>query len=147
MSMDSDSTEMAGDEAEAVPAHFGNIAFWVADFAGMRKFYSEVLGVPELAAGDGWAYYGYGAFSFSINRADFTPAEKGWALCPMPGSTGDRNYPYMTLYVPDLDAVIGRCRAAGITIRTETPFSLGEGFGYSVEVKDPDGNPIAITQR
>jgi hypothetical protein len=53
----------------------------------------------------------------------------------------------MTVYVPDLEAVIDRCRARGITLRTEEPFSLGDGFGLSIEVRDPDGNTIAVTER
>lgn len=59
---------------------------------------------------------------------------------------GDMWEPYMTMYVPDLQEVMTRCRNAGIQFHSEEPFSLGEGFGVSIEALDPDGNTIALTQ-
>lgn len=135
---------------EQVQPHLGNIAFWVSDFDGMRRFYSEIIGVPEIASGDPpyqFVFYAYGPFSFSLNKADFTPEPKGWRRCPMPPSHGENWEPYFTLYVPDLQAVIARCKEAGIALRSEEPFSLGDGFGFSIDIMDPDGNAVAVTQR
>jgi catechol 2,3-dioxygenase-like lactoylglutathione lyase family enzyme len=135
---------------EQAQAHLGNVAFWVSDFAAMRAFYSGVLGVPELHAGDrprNWVFYGNQHFSFSLNEAPYAPAPRGWARCPMDPKKGEAWDAYFTIYVPDLDAVIARCRAGGHALHTDAPFSLGEGFGRSIEVRDPDGNTVAVTQR
>ena len=136
-------------DTESTP-HLGNVAYWCSDFAAMRRFYSEVLGLPERASGDrprNWVFYGNPVFSFSLNEAPFDAAEKGWARCPMDPSQGDAWDPYVTVYVPDLDAVLVRCDEAGVPRRTDEPFSLGEAFGSSIELKDPDGNTVAVTQR
>jgi hypothetical protein len=72
----------------------------------MRRFYTEVIGVPELASGAdprGWAFYGNGAFTFSLNEAAYTPASDGWTRCPMNPAIGDNWRPYMTFYVASLD--------------------------------------------
>lgn len=133
------------------PPSLNNIAFWVSDFNAMRKFYSEIIGIPEAAAGEKprqWVFYQQGGFAFSLLKStELIPERKGWGHCPMPGSTGDNWRPYITFSVPDLQAVIARCKAGSITVRTEKPFSLGDGFGESIEVMDPDGNAIALTQR
>ncbi len=132
-------------------AYMGNIAFWVSNFDAMRSFYSDVVGVPEAAMGEKprqWVFYNQEGFSFSLLKSDDrVPERVGWTRCPMPGSTGENWRPYVTFYVSDLRTVIARCRAAGIVIRTEEPFSLGDGFGESIEVMDPDGNAVALTQR
>ncbi len=133
-----------------VPSCLGNIAFWVSDFDAARRFYTELLGIPETASGDvprKWVFYVGDGFSFSLNHAEFNPEQRGWTLCPMGGSVGDNFEPYVTVYVADLEAVIRRCRDAGIEIRTEEPFSLGENFGWSIEMRDPDGRTVAVTQR
>lgn len=132
-------------------AYLGNIAFWVRDFESMRGFYSDVVGVPEAAAGETprpWVFYNQEGFSFSLLKGDDLVSERaGWTRCPLPGSTGENWRPYITFYVSDLEAVVARCKAAGIVVRTEKPFSLGDGFGESIEVMDPDGNAVALTQR
>ncbi len=142
---------------DTVPApetpHLATIAYWVRNFEAMRRFYSEVIGVPEQWYGnvlyDCVVYGGSGeGFSFMLCHAEeCRPETQGWARCPKPGSTGEHWLPYTTFYVPDIRAVIERCSASGIELRTEEPFSLGEGYGWSIEVKDPDGNALAITQR
>lgn len=151
MSEEQESSEISiAGEGEPITPHLGNIAFWVSNFDAMRGFYSEILGVPEIAAGadrSKWVFYAYGPFSFSLNEADYTVEPKGWNRCPVSPTLGDNWEPYITFYVPDLQAVIERCKAAGIVLRTEEPFSLGEGFGLSIDVMDPDGNAVAITER
>lgn len=153
MTMNAQSVEPNGSSGDdSVPApYLGNIAFWVRDFESMRKFYSDVVGVPEAAAGEKprpWVFYNQEGFSFSLLKGDNLVSERaGWTRCPLPGSIGENWRPYITFYVPDLRAVVVRCKAAGIVLRTEKPFSLGEGFGESIEVLDPDGNAIALTQR
>ena len=132
------------------PAYLGNIAIWAADFDAMRNFYSNLVGVPELAQGDRprkWCFYGNEIFSFSLNEATFTPEPKGWARCPMNPSLGEAWEPYITIYVPDIQEVMARCRKAGVQFHSGEPFSLGEGFGVSIEARDPDGNTIALTQK
>jgi len=87
-------------------------------------------------------------FSFMLCQSGECKLEgHGWTRCPKPGSTGENWHPDVTFYVPDIRAVVDRCRTAGIETRTEEPFSLGEGYGWSIGVKTPNGNAIAITQR
>lgn len=141
------------DMPEEITPHLATMAFWVKDFAPMRRFYSEVIGIPEVWYGNALydcVVYGNPAdgFSFMLCQSDECESEgRGWTRCPKPGSIGENWHPYVTFYVPDIRAVVDRCRAAGIETRTEEPFSLGEGYGWSIEVKTPDGNAIAITQR
>lgn len=137
------------DPLPPLPA-LGNIAFWTSRFDESRRFYSEILGLPEGAAGDRprhWVIYGTAAFSFSLNESSEAAPTDGWARCPMDPSTGDTWEAYFTVYVEDLDAVLTRCRAAGIELHQDEPFSLGKGFGRSVEARDPDGRTIALTER
>lgn len=137
------------DTPPPLPA-LGNIAFWSADIDAARRFYSEVVGLPEGASGAQprkWVIYGSAGFSFSLNEAPDTDVTDGWAKCPMDPSTGDTWAAYHTIYVPDLAAVVERCRAAGVPLHQDEPFSLGEGFGRSIEARDPDGRTIALTER
>jgi hypothetical protein len=71
MSTEQESTASTVEEEGTIPAHLGNIAFWVSDFDQMRKFYTETIGIPELSGGSyrgkGWAFYGNGSFTFSLN--------------------------------------------------------------------------------
>ena len=137
--------------AHPVQGVFGNIAFWVNDLAASRHFFSDILGIPELAAREGakpFVFYGNpAAFTFSINKGDVKPAEAGWTKCPFDPAMNDNWKPYMTIYVNDLAAVIDRCKSEDIPMRQDEPISLGEGFGISIEMKDPDGNTWAVTQR
>ncbi len=136
---------------DAIVGTFGNIAFWVSDVAKSRHFFSDILGIPELAAREGakpFVFYGNPAtFTFSINKGDVKSAKNGWTKCPFDPTLNDDWKPYMTIYVNNLQAVIDRCNNEGIPMRQDEPFSLGEGFGISVEIKDPDGNTWAVTQR
>ncbi|MDB5036050.1 MAG: Glyoxalase-like domain [Chlorobi bacterium] len=138
--------EPTGNDDEPMTPHLGNIAFWVNDFENMRKFYSEVIGVPERASSGGHVYYVQDGFSFSIIRMGFDPPRRGWSRCPHDPSLGVTWDPYITFYVPDLAAAIQRCRQAGIAMKSDEPFSLGEGYGMSIDVMDPDGNPVALTE-
>jgi catechol 2,3-dioxygenase-like lactoylglutathione lyase family enzyme len=136
--------------SEISVASLGNIAFWCSNFEETRHFYTHILGIPELGAGTTprhWVIYGDGGFSFSFNQAEFDPGDRGWPRCPLTPALGETWEPYITVYVPDLETVMDRCRNSGIVLRTEDPFSLGEGFGTSIEVRDPDGNTIAVTER
>lgn len=131
-------------------AHLGNIAFWVSDFDAARAFYVDLLGLEPLHEGDrprNWAFFGNEFFTWSINEAEMQPAEKGWARCPMNPALNEAWDPYITIYVDDLAGTLERCRDAGVEVRQSEPFSLGEGFRFSSEVRDPDGNTIALTQR
>jgi catechol 2,3-dioxygenase-like lactoylglutathione lyase family enzyme len=142
-----DLTSSAEAEREMPGASFGTMALWVSDFPAMRHFYSEVLGLPEVWYGNRlYDCVVYDDGTFMLCKGDFTPSARGWALCPKPGSEGE-HVPYFTFYVPDIQSVVERGRAAGIIFRTEEPFSLGGSFGLSIEARDPDGNPIAITQK
>ncbi len=148
----SDANETAEPDllSQEVEPTLGNIAFWCSDFDAMRRFYSEIIGLPERAAGERprkWVFYGDMTFSFSLNQAEIAPHDEGWTRCPRDPSIGDNWRPYITFYVPDLQATIARARQAGAPLHSDEPFSLGEGFGWSIEMKDPDGNAVAVTQR
>ena len=130
--------------------YLGNIAFWVSDFEKSRAFYSEIIGVNEMEYGEvprKWALYGTKDFSFSVNEGRSESRKIRWAKSPMNPSLNETWDPYVTIYVPKLDEVTNRCRSANVSMRQEQPFSLGQGFGRSIEVQDPDGNTLAITER
>ena len=143
--------EISTSSDEEVRPQLGSISLWVSNFEAMRHFYSEVMGFPEAWVGNvvyNCAVYDFNGYQIILcHNETFTPPQRGWTRCPAMGSEGENWDPYITFYVPDIQAVIDRCRAAGAILRTPEPFSLGGNFGVSIEVKDPDGNAIAITQR
>ena len=42
-----------------------------------------------------------------------------------------------------VDALVARARAAGVTIRSEARMT-GDGY-YEAVIEDPDGNPVEVT--
>jgi catechol 2,3-dioxygenase-like lactoylglutathione lyase family enzyme len=54
---------------------------------------------------------------------------------------------YLTIYVTDTTAAVGRAKKAGATVLAKGPYLLPEGFPKSVYltcVRDPDGNMIEL---
>ncbi|HVZ38633.1 MAG TPA: VOC family protein [Candidatus Kapabacteria bacterium] len=152
MSTQPDSVDSSVEEDPVPQPYLQNIAIWAADFPAMRRFYSEVIGLPEGWYGDRLypcVVYQNGSSPMTIllaHKEDFVPEQRGWAMCPKVGAVGENWDPYITFFVPDIHAVVTRCKAEGIIMRTDGPFDLGEGHGLSIEVKDPDGNAVALTQ-
>lgn len=127
---------------------FINVAFWVRDVAKSRHFFSNILGVRELAAGGGkepFVFYGDpGGFTFSINKGAATHNTRKGGYRPFDRDAQDAWQPCMTIFVNDLHQVIEACKAENIPVRQDLPIPLHQGVGWSIEVQDPDGNTWAI---
>jgi catechol 2,3-dioxygenase-like lactoylglutathione lyase family enzyme len=100
--------------------------------AAARKFYGELLGIPEREkpqpfAARGGVWFERGELKLHLGiEADFRPAKKAHpALC-----------------VEGLAALIARVRAAGVTATEDEPFE-GHARAY---VEDPFGNRIELIE-
>lgn len=152
MSTQSDPAVADAEDVDVPRPYLQNIAIWAADFPAMRKFYSDVIGLPESWYGDRLypcVVYRNGSSPMTLmlaHKEEFVPQRRGWTTCPKVGGVGENWDPYITFFVPDIRGAVDRCRAQGIVMRTDEPFDLGDGFGLSIEVLDPDGNAVALTQ-
>jgi catechol 2,3-dioxygenase-like lactoylglutathione lyase family enzyme len=112
--------------------HHVQLAMPVGREAEARHFYAELLGIPEVAkppnlAARGGVWFESGALRIHLGvEAGFRPARKA----------------HPSLEVSDLEALIGRLRAAGIRIVDDQPLP-----GYArVYVADPFGNRIELIE-
>jgi predicted enzyme related to lactoylglutathione lyase len=120
----------------AMPAYLQEIG-WVrrrlADVAGQRAFYHDVLGLPILAEGDGWAHYDLGDNSI-------LELASGGTAGPTPkaqvATTGVINF-----RVDDVPALRERVRAAGYAVVHEL-YSFPRGqLSYFA---DGEGNMVGV---
>lgn len=128
-------------------ARLANIVFWVRSLEDSRRFFATIGLEPVFERENAFAAYGSGdTFGFSIFQADGeVPTHEGWARCPNDRTLNDTWAPYYSIYVADVNAATERCRAAGIPMRQEEPYTLNGGR-RCLEVQDPDGRTWAIIE-
>lgn len=132
-------------------AKVANLSLWVNDIRKSRQFFSEIVGLAELGAEmDENPYVTYGekgVLIFALVQSEEPiPLKAGWARWPADSSLNDSWEPYRTILVPDLDAVLTKCREYNVPMRQEEPVSFADGMMVFMEVKDPDGNTWALRQ-
>ncbi len=123
-----------------------HVALWTHDIDQSRAFYqayfeAEASERYESARVRGFASY-FLTFPGGETRLELMqlPQLSPMALPPALGyahlasSVGSRE---------QVDALVARARAAGVTIRSEARMT-GDGY-YEAVIEDPDGNPVEVT--
>src|ERR1035437_2822277 len=102
-----------------------------SDFPRSRRFYGEILGLPESGGfEDDWVEFGLGPMILKL-----TPLQ--------PGEVPSRNQVALTLSTDALDATLTTLKERGVTV-TRGP--VDEFTGRSAEILDPDGYRIIVFQ-
>lgn len=115
-----------------VAIHHVQLAMPAGGEEDARRFYSGLLGIPEVAkpadlAARGGVWFETGAMRVHLGvEADFRPARKA----------------HPAFEVSGLAALVIRLGAAGVTVRTDMPL---EGYDR-VYVADPFGNRIELLE-
>lgn len=91
---------------------------------------------------------------FQLGDGDDATSVKLMQFADTPSQRPDNRYihsslgiRYLTLYVDDVDAAVGRARAAGTVPLAEGPYLLPAGFPEGIGlacIRDPDGNIIEL---
>jgi predicted enzyme related to lactoylglutathione lyase len=112
-----------------------NVVFvYVADMAGARRFYEEIVGLPAPAVADeDWVQYALpGGADFALHRT--TPSA-------LAGGDPARNTVGFSIVVDDLDAFARRAEEQGVALLRGP--EKGPGFDL-VEFCDPEGNRVRL---
>ncbi|HEY9127750.1 MAG TPA: VOC family protein [Acidobacteriaceae bacterium] len=94
----------------------------------MSHYYSQILGLKLISEEKGWREYKAGSVSIALHSGPPSPGAKG---------------PKITFYAKDVAALRETLVARGARfgkVRFGDPFVLCDG-------KDPDGNPIQLSNR
>jgi len=94
----------------------------------MAKFYGEVLGLKQITQEEGWREFDAGSARIALHSGPSSPGRKG---------------PKIVFYANDVAALREMLVARGAhfgKVRDGDPFCLCDG-------KDPDGNPIQLSNR
>ncbi len=123
-----------------------HVALWTHDIEQSRAFYQAYFGAEaneryESARVRGFASY-FLTFAGGGTRLELMqlPQLSPMALPPALG------YAHLAISVgsrEQVDALVARARAAGVTIRSEARMT-GDGY-YEAVIDDPDGNPVEVT--
>jgi catechol 2,3-dioxygenase-like lactoylglutathione lyase family enzyme len=116
-----------------------DIGIVVRDPQAMLRFYRDVLELPfiaEVAMSGGMTMYRLRCGETVVKLVAFAKVPEA-AAAPggLSGATGIR---YFTITVPDLEAVVARCRDAGCRVPV-APREIRPGVSICM-VEDPDGN-------
>lgn len=94
----------------------------------MSHFYGEVLGLKLVTSETGWREFSAGSVTIGLHSGPPSPGKKG---------------PKIVFYAKDVAALRDTLVSRGATfgkVRQGDPFCLCDG-------KDPDGNPIQLSNR
>jgi catechol 2,3-dioxygenase-like lactoylglutathione lyase family enzyme len=132
----------------------------VSDLDRASKFYKEVVGMTEVkgftAPAEMAASFGLTdnqavvVRRFVLEDVNGAPSLKLMAFPMRPGKKPDQKFihstlgfSYLTLFVNDMDAAVGRAEKAGVKLLGRTPAALG-GNNFLTVIRDPDGNFIEL---
>lgn len=102
-----------------------------SDFSRSRRFYSEILGLPETGGFEqDWVEFGLGPVLVKLTRL-------------RPGEVPARNQVAAVLSTNAIDDAVSRLKERGVTV-TRGPAE--EFTGRSAEILDPDGYRLVIFQ-
>jgi catechol 2,3-dioxygenase-like lactoylglutathione lyase family enzyme len=104
------------------------IILFTGQMDAMAKFYGEVLGLKRVTAEKGWQEFDAGSARIALHSGPSSPGVKG---------------PKIVFYANDVAALRETLVARGATFgkaRQGEMFCLCDG-------KDPDGNPIQLSDR
>ncbi len=104
------------------------VILFTAQMDKMSRFYGEVLGLKQVSSEKGWREFAAGGATIALHSGPPSPGRKG---------------PKLVFHAKDVAAVRERlvARGAGFgKVRQGEVFCLCDG-------KDPDGNPIQLSDR
>lgn len=108
----------------------GGFFFRARDPDALGQWYREHLGVGSGPYGSWETAAGPMVFAPFAETSDYFEADRRWML---------------NFRVDDLDALIARLSAAGITVTTKAEWDT-PGVGRFARIHDPEGNPIELWQ-
>jgi len=136
---------MAEDAARSVNIRF--VYNFCNDLAAMRRFYTDLLGLPEAAYSEEHRYLCYRSegFQFMFFRPDAeVPPREGWADQPAyaGGTTFDTSW---SIEIPEekFAATMARLREAGVESFAAEPDWRVDSY-WGLAVKDPMGNTVEV---
>ena len=104
------------------------VILFTGQIDAMSKFYGEVLGLKQVTAEKGWREFAAGGARIALHSGPSSPGRKG---------------PKIAFYAEDVAALRETLVARGANfgkVRQGEVFCLCDG-------KDPDGNPIQLSNR
>jgi catechol 2,3-dioxygenase-like lactoylglutathione lyase family enzyme len=104
------------------------VILFTAQMDKMARFYGEVLGLKQITNEKGWREFAAGIASIGLHSGPPSPGRKG---------------PKIVFYAKDVAALRATLVARGATfgkVRQGEIYCLCDG-------KDPDGNPIQLSNR
>ena len=104
------------------------IILFTAQIDEMSRFYGEVLGLKQVSEEKGWREFAAGAVTIGLHSGPPSPGRKG---------------PKIAFHADDVAAMREALVARGAKfgkVREGEAFCLSDG-------KDPDGNPIQLSNR
>ena len=106
----------------------------VTDIEEAKRFYGEVLGLPENpnSPGEDWIEYEAG----NVTLAVMTPHTHEYEFAPLPPGT-------LALRVPDVAEARTKLEAAGVQVNEMWDSGVCHGAGF----RDPAGNAILLHHR
>ena len=123
-----------------------HVALWTHDIDQSRAFYQAYFEAEaneryESARVRGFASY-FLTFPGGETRLELMQLPQ---LSPMalPPALGSAHLAISVGSHEQVDALVARARAAGVTIRSEARMT-GDGY-YEAVIDDPDGNPVEVT--
>ena len=123
-----------------------HVALWTHDIEQSRDFYQAYFGAVANERYESARVRGFASYFLTFPRGETRlelmqlPQLSPMALPPALG------YAHLAISVgsrEQVDALVARARAAGVTIRSEARMT-GDGY-YEAVIDDPDGNPVEIT--
>jgi catechol 2,3-dioxygenase-like lactoylglutathione lyase family enzyme len=104
------------------------VILFTGQMDAMSRFYGETLGLNQVTKEKGWQEFDAGGARIALHSGPSSPGRKG---------------PKIVFYAKDVAAVRETCVARGAKfgkVRQGDVFCLCDG-------KDPDGNPIQLSDR
>ncbi len=104
------------------------VILFTAQIDEMSKFYGQVLGLRQVTSEDGWREFAAGAARIALHSGPASPGRKG---------------PKLVFYAKDVAALRETLVTRGAVfgkVRQGAIFCLCDG-------KDPDGNPLQLSDR
>ena len=104
------------------------IILFTASMDAMAEFYGKILGLEQVPADPGWKEFQAGGATIALHSGPPSPGKKG---------------PKIVFHADDVAALRETLAARGAKfgkVRQGDPFCLCDG-------KDPDGNPIQLSNR
>ena len=104
------------------------VVLFTAQMEAMSSFYGKILGLKQVTEEPGWREFAAGAVNIGLHSGPASPGRKG---------------PKIAFYAEDVAAMRATLVARGAKFG-----KVREGEVYTLcDGKDPDGNPIQLSNR